>query len=312
MQLIKDVATLKEFIGGVNKNMSEGTIMPYIEAMQTTAIEKYVGAEFVRELAAIETPDEVQAEVLRLLRRSLANYAMNAAAPTLIVSIGDGGLGLAAGKALPPQWAVDAMNGSLIAMADTFLESALAFLENNADAFPAWTGSSLYSVSKSLLISSATELNEVFEIGCSRRVFLVLRPYIKQAEDFYFDVVNQDIIATIKQQRISRQLTDENKDILAKIQPAIAYYALFLSFSFLPLKWIDGTLKIVNTDTGTTKKNTAETARLVPAQLTAKENADRYMAKLLQHLNNLNTEESEAPKPARERKKNTAGSHFRV
>jgi len=239
--MFKDVSQLKKHLAGVQKKLSEGTIMPYVDQAAAKYIIPSIGLEFYEELrdlalAAQEPAQEHQALAITLLQRSVAYYALLEALPFLVVQIGDLGVVEVDITNSTPirQWnfynleTVTATNG------DTYLDQFLLHLERYADEFPTWMASDEFTLSRELLINSTGELNKHVPISNSRRAFLALRPYLVRATDLYIlPLTGQDLLDKILDPPDG---VKEYKTAAGHLAKALAQYAMLEALPELALQ----------------------------------------------------------------------------
>jgi len=189
--LFKSVEDLKKYLAGNQKNLSDATLMPFVEQAEIRYLIPVIGQEFYQQLnSAYNSPTTPGASLIlaiNRIQRALAYYTLADAIPFLSVAIGNAGIQETnTGNSTPVrQWTYNEIVTATSENADTFLDSALEFLENNAADYPVWKNSAAYTRSRELFINNARELSAFLPIGNSRRVYLVLRTFIARAEDLY-------------------------------------------------------------------------------------------------------------------------------
>jgi len=196
--LIKNIAQLKSFYGGVQSSMNFDSWKSYLNEAAVKYIEPYIGDELLEELGELVNnatkQDESlavsatakQRKLLNLLRISLMAYADYMGMFRQLMSTGD------AGKNVPTppnmqavsKWlGIGALRSALV-RGDDFLEMALKYLERNAADFSVWADSDLFTVRSKFLINSADKFSEFFP-ACkgSRRMFMTMEKELEKSQN---------------------------------------------------------------------------------------------------------------------------------
>jgi len=258
MLLIKDIATLKKLVGSVQKSTNFDTWEAYIDQAQNTYITPAFGDEFIGQLASIVSPTGDTAVLIKKLQLAVAHYAYAMGLPQAVTIWGDAG---AASPSLPntqtmPKWMFVQNVKSAMAKGDNFLEDALVYLEANPDEFETWVVSDLRTITKQDFISSATELTANFAAARnSRRLFLNVRPYLRESETNYLEyVIGTPFFNDLKAKLIDieYEFTTEEKIALRLIRQTIANRAVADALPFINLnadfRIVSETDGIVNED----------------------------------------------------------------
>jgi hypothetical protein len=177
--------------------------------------------------------------LIERLRNAEGYFAYLIAFPQLIVIVGDGGIAVSTPDKTQAmtKWMYVASVKQLFIKSDVFLEEALQYLELNKEHFSTWTGSPEYTITHSSFLSSATELtNYLPVVKKSRRMYLILKEYISQAEDFqikqvlgvvFFDVLKAKLINNVT------EWTIPELNVLRSIRYSVANLAIANSVLFL-------------------------------------------------------------------------------
>jgi hypothetical protein len=103
------------------------------------------------------------------------------------------------------------------------IDSLLEFMESNKDDYPAWTGSSAYSIFKECFINSAKEFSSIHGIGDSRRIFLKIKDTMKTVEDFFIVAnVGKAYYDALKTAIAAGSVSEDDKKTIVYIQKAVA------------------------------------------------------------------------------------------
>ncbi|MDJ1468160.1 DUF6712 family protein [Xanthocytophaga flava] len=296
MALFKNVDDIKRFLAGNQKNLSENTIMPFVEQAEIRYIIPVIGNEFFTELdeyynpAEGDTPEANSKLDLAIARiqRSLAYYTLLDALPFLNVTVGNIGVQESNSEKSSPvrQWSYVELITTTTENADTFLDNALEFLEKKADDYTTWKESDAYTQSKELFINNAKELSKYLLTNNSRRVYLALRPFIARAEDLYIKpAIGTELFAEMKAYVLDSEQPEPYQPIVyGLIQKALAQLTLFLSIPEVQFVTTGFGLKLQGQMLAAGNKLTPALADIGPIKENAWQLADRYLTELKRYL----------------------------
>lgn len=231
--MFKDIAEIKKYFSGVQKNMTDKTIMPFVDQAAIKYIIPAVGQAFYEEVKAAYLANSADPKMLLAIEnllRPLAYYTFLDALPFLSMAIGDlGAHETNTGNSMPVrQWVYNNLESACASTADIFLDHLLAMLEAKAVDYPTFRQSENYTISHELFFTSAAELTRYVNIGQSRRAFQVLRTYIRRAEDMYLQpLLGSDLFEDLKAKHLAKSLSADEKKLLEKMLKCLAQYALY-------------------------------------------------------------------------------------
>lgn len=219
--LIKNEIELKGILGGVQQQISMGTMEPFIKQAELEYLEPVLGTDFLEEISSYDDEAVDKAKKLReYLQISVAHYALAHAAPQLVVAIGDVGMAMnvQGGMAAVPKWTYAELVKTGLNTGDSFLEKALIFLEKNEDlaiddtkVFQTWLDSECFVALKEGFLQNATTMTRYFPaLQGSRRMFIKLRGYLQEAEsDWLPGQLGEDLVASLLTHRDSSELIEK-------------------------------------------------------------------------------------------------------
>lgn len=236
--LIKNEGELKDILGGIQQTITWETMGPFVKQCEIDFIIPAIGEVFYDELSALVNPSVIQGKILERLKIASGYYALASSLSQLVISIGDMGaaVNVSGGTSAMPKWSYVELKKSSIDKADRALENALTWLENNKASFTTWSFSTAYTISKELFINSATELTQYFPAAQnSRRMFLNLREYVKQVEQFDLEpALGSAYFAAIKLKiKNGTVLNADEKTALISLRYFVANKAVCLAIPFL-------------------------------------------------------------------------------
>lgn len=283
--MFKDVDEIKKHFSGVQKNMTTKTVMPFVDQAAIRYIIPAIGEEFygeIKEAYKGDTTDTKLKNAIEHIQRALAYYTFLDALPFLSMAIGDLGAHETQTQNSTPvrQWVYNNMEAACAASADIFLDNLLLFLETKADDYPTWKNSEAYTVSKELFFTSASEISRYINIGNSRRAYLVLRTYIRRAEDMYLlPVLGSDLFEDLKAKHKANSFSADEKKLFEKMRKPLAQHTLSEALTEAGMlisgfQIVGGGIRIVNDNEGVKQRLATS-----PEQLSAlKNNAEKLAA----------------------------------
>jgi hypothetical protein len=220
-----------------NKSMTIALLNPHIERATLKYLRPILGdaetdsllANYPRSLTAAQTA------MLPYAQRMVALYTVVLALPTMAVHFSDMGIqevqskdGSSVGLR---QWVYFEVQGQMAQSADEAAEELLQFLEKNATNYPLWKTSTAYTFSHELFVNSATELSRYVDTRASRRIYLAVRPYMKNfvEVEWILPWIGEEQFAQLKTQIHAGTLTVVNEALVLKIRPVVAFAAMALA-----------------------------------------------------------------------------------
>lgn len=288
--LIRTTEELKTVLGAVNKNMSFGSILPYIEQAALTHLVPVLGTEILAELEArLLEDDQTPAfvELLATVRRPLAYFALLEALPFLNVRIGDAGVleATSANAAPTRQWSYQGVELATAKNAEVFLDAAVRYLETHQAAWPAWSTSEACTLRRGQLMPDAVTLSRYLNLQGSRRAYLAFQPFLERAENLYLrPMVSGDLLDVLKERLMGGVQTPQDTALLQRLRPALAQLALAEALPELSISMAGAGMSVL-TDSYVVKQRLSspqeELERLAGRARTL---ADRYVTELRQFL----------------------------
>ena len=292
--LIKDEAGLKAILGGVQSQITWETMAPFVKQAETEYILPAIGEAFYTELVSYVGNNVTVTSLIDRLSIASGYYALAIGAPQLIVSIGDAGaaINVQGGMQAMGKWVYVELRDSSLSKADRALEDALQYLEAHKDdedggssIFGTWTSSALFTITKELFISSATELTKYFPAARnSRRIYLALRDYIVRGMDDYIEpLISPEYYEVLKAKLADANATWDAKELtlLRYIRTALAHYAFAEGIAYLNL---DKDFRLVSKTDGLENADALKPKDKNVLLLDCKEKMDKYSVKFRQHL----------------------------
>jgi hypothetical protein len=135
------------------------------------------------------------------------------------------------------EWMVRQDEDNILSLAYQATDDLLDFLMENREYFPEWTGSDAYTEALSLCINRAEDFNKIFPIDKSRRMFLELVPFIKEAERKYIrPCVGKEDFDALKAKIITGDMDEDDEELLSLINVPLALFAMGIAVRRLPVK----------------------------------------------------------------------------
>jgi hypothetical protein len=217
-------------------------------------IKQEIGKELYAELEGLLDDDEhewtdEQEHLLTLLRDSLANFSVFLYAPIHQVQIDSQGIRIASSDDMKTafNWQVGEMREGTLGIAESALENALEYLEENQDVFVTWTESDAYTKFTDKLIRTSMELNDATGISVNRRLFRRLKNTIGRIErDQVKGITGKVLYDALLEMVKDNDVQGVYAEILSYLRPAIGYAALADMIMSIHVKTMDGSMTVVS------------------------------------------------------------------
>ena len=219
----------------INVSNSIENWFPYIDEAQETFIKPVLGDVLYNQLQDLMALDPVPpddgttaenlAELLAMLRKPLALYALWLGADEFGVSISSQGIQVIETPThkTAPQYRVQNLKENWIRRANTALDLVLKFLDEHKIDYPGFDPQDA-----DLFIRGTLEFNSEVDIRESRRVFVSLKPIIRSVEKKYIrPTLSSELFDELKAAWQSNEaLTRAQLNLLDLIRPALAHLTM--------------------------------------------------------------------------------------
>lgn len=139
------------------------------------------------------------------------------------------------------EWMVDKDDANLLSLANETFELLLDFLdeqlndERENEIAAAWMESEAFKTMNSCIVNRVKELEKVVSINGSRRIYIMLLPYIKKAERTYIPgAIKADRYATLIEAIKDGELTEDQEHMRELITPVVVNHAMAKALKLLP------------------------------------------------------------------------------
>jgi hypothetical protein len=241
--LLNTIQELKDVTGGVMLEWSENTMHPFIEDAENEFIIPAIGQSMFDDLVAeyaTQTAGTSLNLLLKKIQKATGRYAIFKASSQMIVSIGDYGIHehLTQNSTTVSPWRYYEMKAGVVEQADKDLDEALRFMESQAaGTFPSWEAAPEYLLSKELFINNTAALSAHIPIRNSRRAWLVLREFVKEAEIIYaLPNLSLALFNDLKTKILTGFLTAEEKQFLIYLRRSLANFAVYKALPKIPIE----------------------------------------------------------------------------
>lgn len=240
--LISSIQDFRKFIP-IDANTNLSSIQPHIEDAERRYIVPLLGQDLYDELTdalSNPPPDEDFAVLLPFSQRPLAYYAQMLAIPHLAATFGDLGIRQHRGEDsdVAPRWLQEKLQFNALRHGDIYADELLAFLEAKAgdDKYASWYNSDANTKNSGFIVYSTQVASRHIDIGESRRIFLRIRPNIREIEQRIIPKLigpaqYADLVSKLK----AGTIADESPEakLIALLEPIICKRALYLRLPFL-------------------------------------------------------------------------------
>lgn len=247
--LITSIEEFKKYIPA-DMNMSIETLLPFIEEAEQLYLVDLLGQDFYEEYLALYLASGTTAlsaankALLPYIQRPLAYYAQLQSMVHLAVTYGDMGIRQhrADDSDPAPRWLQEKLQFQALKNGDTYADKLLEFLEENAtgSVYATWFGSSANTARTGTIVFKTAIASKHIDINGSRRVFLKLRPKIREIEQrFVPKLIGQEQYDTLVSHLQAGTVTANEQKLLDRIEPIIAKRALFMQLPFMRVQITD-------------------------------------------------------------------------
>jgi hypothetical protein len=236
---------LKQQIGSIQTKLNFKTVEPFARIAERWFRDQ-VGRELVAHLAGLTNPGQSSpapgsddAELLELTHACMSWRAYELAFPHVKLQVGDLGITKTPGSngQVVSKWEYADSREANLAMLDLCLENFWQAIEQIRPA--AWLASAAYQKRQRVFIRTATELAEhVPTLGRNSRLFDQLITYVGRAELKYIrPALTYPVYSELKAawSNPDAELTPEQQTLLELLRPALAHYAVYEAYPYLPL-----------------------------------------------------------------------------
>jgi len=191
--LIDTIAEVQLYVP-VNMTSDMDVISPFIAAAENMHVIKLIGQEqfnvfktaytdAAKDIEAIADADIAAA--ITCCQNIISNLGYYLGLPVISLSIGSSGIQINSNENTKNafQWQVNDLKDALMNLGFTAIESLLELLDSKTDKFSEYAASDQRKAAHSLLITSATDFNQYYEIASSRYVYKNLAYIMKRVED---------------------------------------------------------------------------------------------------------------------------------
>lgn len=251
--MITTISEFRQYIA-VEQNTHMATLQPYIdEAVQLYLID-LLGQEFYDELlplylASVQAEGPValsadNAALLPYIQRCLAYYSMLQAIPHLSATFGELGIRQHRGDDSDPapRWLQEKLMFNALKNGDLHADILLKFLEDNAteEVYQTWFESDANTKNSGYIVRSVEIASRHIDINASRRVFLKLRPKMRELERKVMPkLIGQeqyDALVAQLQDPDPEAMTAEYADLIERIEPIVCKRALYMQLPFMRIQ----------------------------------------------------------------------------
>lgn len=237
---------------------------------------------------------ELNDQLVQYMRLPIAYYAIHAyQAHTDVSHSGDGRKIKidSDNEKLPWEWMLHRDDEATLNKAHKTTDRLIAFLEKNEDNIAEWKNSDAQKAARSLFINNAKQFDEIFPIDKSRRFFMHIIPFVKEAERKHLRPVLGDMFDDIKAAIKSGDFTDYD-DTFAYIRVPVAFFALSMAVQRLSVQILpNGIFQEYVSERLTQKaKQVADTAVRKEVGKALFEDAQQELRTLAEYLNKLEAE----------------------
>lgn len=291
MSLIKTIDELTKHLGNaVAVSADNKKILPFVEKAELQYIRKAIGSEQVALLSGVGPFTGLNAELLNLIQKALAFYAlfewsafsMGRQTDNGLEESGAGGTGNMAGR----MWVYNDRKAQAIKNGAFFLDQALQLLIKNRASFPTWAASEAGLISQNLLLQNGTQMGKVLpETGGSYTLYLTLLPYFERVEARELpEITSLPLITSLKARRVSNDNTAADIAILPYLIDVVATIGYLQALDHMEVIQEDKGLRITSEFDGINTKAAPSIEAILRLKAVAQGKASEAIARLTNFL----------------------------
>ena len=238
--LFKTQAELRAFVNAT-VGLELDTLAPHLRNSAPEAeIIKIISLTVYNALLTAYADDTLsadQAALLPYVQKPLANLAVYSFVKAGAVNISDAGVTLGTDRDKSAfQWQQNNLETALLGNAYFSLDSLLNYMLANKAKFTGWDGSSEYALNLEFFINNAVTFNNWVNIKENYRTLITLRPAMRHIENSIVKPnMGQELFDLVKTQIKAVSVDDDNKALLAFIEPAVAHLTIARAIEFLSI-----------------------------------------------------------------------------
>lgn len=184
----------------------------------------------------------------------------------------------------PDWWVIKDLKRSFFEAGLEAVDELLKFLEENEDDYPDWVNSEGYTNLYDLFIQSASQLNEIHDIGNSRFVYLIMRPVIRRIEDMYIEPrIGSEFFNQLKS--AMKSPSPDQQKVIELLRSAIGHLAFSQAITDTNVMFDGGAVTVAFKDTVGVKRRELETERQTTFKKQRHDYGHVYLNKAIKHLN---------------------------
>jgi hypothetical protein len=283
----------------INTNTAWSNWLPYIEQATRRYVLPLVSDSWYNALMtkhhADATLTSTEEEALELLKTAVAYYAAMYAYPKKMDLFSDSGnmVNSPNHATATPMGVFKSKLWDLTLTADDHLDALLNYMEQQVKlkntAFNLWKLSDAFLRGKADLFRSTEDLQQYHNIGSSRRTYLALLPYIRDAARLYImPQIGQDMYNELVEQVGKNTVTTNNTVLLDYVRPALVKYALMCAADADGLNLDFDAPRVVSNPDGMDTRQQTVSNRMKARQnfrMTIENVAKQYLTDLTNYLN---------------------------
>jgi hypothetical protein len=207
----------------------------------------------------VETDFELWTKLVRFIQLPVAYFAIHSFSQNTDISHEDSGRKVkidAEHEKLPWEWMLEKDEKAILKKAHRTTDRLIAFLDKNIEVFTEWAESDFRKAIRGQFIDSAAMFNAIYPIDNSRRFFLTISPFIREAERKYIlPVLGEEIYKAMKSalslvEPVETEPTETDPDgLLPLIRVPLALFAMSIAMLRLAVEVLpEGVFQNVTSD----------------------------------------------------------------
>ena len=214
------------------------------------------------------------------------------------------------------EWQIDRSEQSILSKTHRSTDRLIEFLDNNPTD-TGWEDTPAYKQARKLFIRNAATFNQHFPINTSRRLLLVLAPFMRTIEKRHIKpALTAELYTTIKTELLENDTTTHKEIIEEYIIPTIVPLTMAMAAKRLPVKILPQGIIQNYTSDRQTKRATTPANQWDRAEVAQQlqQDGEKELLRLNQYIETLNATDDEPAQPIKTitQRNPSTNKHFRV
>lgn len=263
--LLKTIDEIRQYCTAITSGMLFEAVIPAIrQAEQTYIIPAMSQAQYdiINTEYQAGTIAGTKLKLLKFAQASISYFVAYHQSTINALQLTDGGnMEPTPNNTTPARMAlIESSQDHFFDTANINLDVMLTYMELNKADFTAWVASEAYTLTKELFINSTAEFEATgLRINKSREIFMSIRPFISEVEQFTIrPILGKTLYDGVKARILDGTTTTADKKLIKQISKALAYLSMLEALPTMNAKITTKGLQVSQSNTSVTQKSLAQ------------------------------------------------------